>query len=178
MRLLEKIQQLIYPIKLLRRFKEWYKWHMKLLRLQNEKKSLLIDILELPFYQQDTSQDPYHLNIGFFINEVNKLEKYRVLDLGARNKDKRSLFRGYKEYIGFDIHGGEGVDVVGDCHRLSKYFPEEYFDAAFSIMVFEHLAMPWKVILEINKVMKPGGLLLITSHPAWPPWISNPIYSL
>lgn len=34
--------------------------------------------------------------------------------------------------------------------------------------------MPWQVILEINKVMKEGGLLLIATVPTWPrhalPW--------
>ena len=34
--------------------------------------------------------------------------------------------------------------------------------------------MPWKAILEINTVMKPGGLLFIGTHPTWPahalPW--------
>jgi hypothetical protein len=40
--------------------------------------------------------------------------------------------------------------------------------------VFEHLLMPWKVALEMNKVMTEGGLALIISHGAWPlheePW--------
>ena len=34
--------------------------------------------------------------------------------------------------------------------------------------------MPWKVALEMNKVLVGGGLALIISHPAWPlheePW--------
>ncbi len=29
--------------------------------------------------------------------------------------------------------------------------------------------MPWKAVLEINAVMKKGGLLYIQTHPAWPP---------
>jgi SAM-dependent methyltransferase len=45
----------------------------------------------------------------------------------------------------------------------------EYYDAVFSVSVFEHLAMPWKAVLEINRVMKPGGLLYISTHPTFPP---------
>jgi SAM-dependent methyltransferase len=44
----------------------------------------------------------------------------------------------------------------------------------FSISVFEHLVYPWKASLEINRVLKPGGLVFISTHPAWPahelPW--------
>lgn len=30
--------------------------------------------------------------------------------------------------------------------------------------VFEHLIMPWKVVIEMNKVLKMGGLALIHTH--------------
>ncbi len=43
---------------------------------------------------------------------------------------------------------------------------------AFS--VFEHLLFPWKVVLEVNKVLRIGGALMLTTHPVWPehelPW--------
>ena len=29
--------------------------------------------------------------------------------------------------------------------------------------------MPWKAVLEINRVMLTGGLLFIATHPTWPP---------
>ncbi len=139
-----------------------------------DKQSLLLDILERPYYDQDTAEDPVHSNFRFFIQEANKLEKYRILHLGARDENKKALFAGYKEYVGFDIHSGENVDVVGDIHQVSRYFPEEHFDVVLSIATFEHLAMPWKAILEINRVMKPGGLLFIGTVPTWPahalPW--------
>jgi SAM-dependent methyltransferase len=148
---------------------------MKLVFFSNsDKQSLLLDILERPYYDQDTFEDPVHSNFRFFIQEANKLEKYSILDLGARDVNKKALFTGYKEYVGFDIHSGKNVDVVGDIHQVSTYFPEKHFDVVLSIATFEHLAMPWKAILEINTVMKPGGLLFIGTHPTWPahalPW--------
>jgi hypothetical protein len=40
--------------------------------------------------------------------------------------------------------------------------------------VFEHLAMPWKVALELNRVLVPGGLVFTQTHQTWPvheePW--------
>jgi SAM-dependent methyltransferase len=61
------------------------------------------------------------------------------------------------------------VDVVGEIHQLSRYFDAERFDFVYSISTFEHLAMPWKAVLEINKVMAIGGWLYIATHPCWPP---------
>lgn len=135
-----------------------------------------IDLLTTPL-RNDSSQDPYHQIFLDFIQKTNQLHQYKILELGSRNVSgnvRRNLFTGYSEYIGFDIHPGENVDVVGDIHQLSTYFPEYSFDAVYSLSVFEHLAMPWKAVLEINQVMKEGGLLMISTHPTWPahelPW--------
>ncbi|MEO6244581.1 MAG: methyltransferase domain-containing protein [Opitutaceae bacterium] len=48
------------------------------------------------------------------------------------------------------------------------------FVAAFFFSVFEHLAMPWNVALELNRVLEPGGLVFTATHPTYPmheePW--------
>lgn len=117
----------------------------------------------------DTSKDGTKVCIDEFIGEVNKMKSPRILELGSRDISRKSQFHSYSEYVGFDIYPGNYVDVVGDAHRLSSYFPEGHFDAIYSISVFEHLAMPWKVVLEMNKVLKPGGQILIVTHPTCPP---------
>jgi SAM-dependent methyltransferase len=92
----------------------------------------------------------------------------------GRGGDRRHIFPNAKSYVGFDIHDGLGVDVTGDAHELSRHFPAGSFDAVFSISVFEHLAFPWKVALEINQVLRPGGICYVSTHPVWPrhelPW--------
>jgi 2-polyprenyl-3-methyl-5-hydroxy-6-metoxy-1,4-benzoquinol methylase len=66
------------------------------------------------------------------------------------------------------------VDVVGDAHSLAAHFPPKTFDGAYSISVFEHLAMRWKVVLDLNHVLKPEAVVFVSTHPAWPtherPW--------
>jgi 2-polyprenyl-3-methyl-5-hydroxy-6-metoxy-1,4-benzoquinol methylase len=52
----------------------------------------------------------------------------------------------------------ENVDVVGDAHTMSKQLPNGHFNVTMSFSVFEHLAMPWKVVLEMNEVMAPNGV--------------------
>jgi hypothetical protein len=43
-----------------------------------------------------------------------------------------------------------------------------------SLSVFEHLAMPWKVAVEMAKVMAPGAVAYIQTHQTYPihdaPW--------
>ncbi|ACA18586.1 Methyltransferase type 11 [Methylobacterium sp. 4-46] len=102
--------------------------------------------------------------------------KGRFLEIGSRARSGtvyRDAFPQDIAYVGLDITAGPNVDVVGDAHHLSRCV-EGPFDFVFSIAVFEHILMPWKVALEMNKVMRPGGLALIISHGAWPlheePW--------
>jgi len=102
----------------------------------------------------------------------------RVLEIGSRvvspgSRSKRELFPGAC-YVGFDYYRDDNTDLVGDAHRLSEYVGEGEFDAVFSDSVFEHLAMPWVVAMEINRVLAPGGITFHSSHFAWPlhevPW--------
>ena len=91
----------------------------------------------------------------------------RILEIGSRNVTGRKV-RAYfpdAEYVGFDIYPGENVDVVGDAHRLCRYFSaEDKFDLILSHAVFEHLYMPWVVAVEIQKMLKVGGCVFIETH--------------
>ncbi len=90
----------------------------------------------------------------------------RVLDIGGRARsglDRSKSFPGCDVTV-IDILPGDNVDVVGDVHELSRYFPVGHFDAVYSVSVFEHLLMPWKVVLEINKVLKNDGVGFIFTH--------------
>jgi len=136
----------------------------------------LMDVLHAPFVK-NSKTDPYHQIFGRFIELGRGIESPAVLELGSRNVSgitRQDVFSHCRKYVGFDIHPGEGVNVVGDCHRLSNYLDREEFDLVYTVSVFEHLMFPWKVVLELNKVMKFGGYVFVSTHPAWPthelPW--------
>ena len=118
--------------------------------------------------QRKRPDDPYHAVFADFIARANERSGYRVLELGARGSHVDPRLRGFSEYVGFDIHPGPNVDVVGDVHSLSHLVSGQ-FDAVYSISTFEHLAMPWKAVLEINAVLAEGGLLFAATHQSWPP---------
>lgn len=89
----------------------------------------------------------------------------KVLEVGARNVTGDTFRDRFKNasYTGFDYYQGENVDVVGDAHKLSSYFGEK-FDLIFSSAVFEHLAMPWLVSIEMIKLLNLGGYVFIETH--------------
>ncbi len=101
-----------------------------------------------------------------FIREINDNEGARLLDLGGRARsgvERRTMFP-KAECTVLDILPGQGVDIVGDAHAMSALFPPNSFDAIFSVSVFEHLLMPWVVAMEMNAVLKPGGLAFLFTH--------------
>ena len=91
----------------------------------------------------------------------------RVLEIGSRvvtGANHRNTFNN-ADYVGFDFHKGENVDIVGDAHKLRTYFSsDETFDLIFSSAVFEHLHMPWVVAEEIDKMINIGGCVFIETH--------------
>ena len=89
-----------------------------------------------------------------------------MLDIGgrARSQVQRSEMFPECDVTVLDIVADPGVDVVGDAHELSRYFPADSFDFAMSVSVFEHLLMPWRAAVELNRVLRPGGVVLVHTH--------------
>lgn len=106
-----------------------------------------------------------HENWIDFLVELCDHPGMKVLEVGSRNVTGNPFRNKFKNasYTGFDYYPGENVDVVGDAHNLSSYFDEK-FDLIFSSAVFEHLALPWLVSIEIIKLLKKEGYIFIETH--------------
>jgi SAM-dependent methyltransferase len=91
--------------------------------------------------------------------------KGRLMDFGCGQKPYKSLFN-VDEYIGVDFenpghsHINESIDVFYDGKTIP--FPDESFESVFSSEVFEHIFNLTDIIKELNRVLKPGGSILIT----------------
>lgn len=125
----------------------------------------------LPFlFRKPRISAPAHVGhlkwADYLATHFNK-EGMKVLEIGSRvvtGANLRSRFSN-ATYVGFDFYPGENVDVVGDAHKLASYFAsDEKFDLIFSSAVFEHLAMPWAVAEEIQKLLKVGGHVFVETH--------------
>lgn len=101
-----------------------------------------------------------------FVSDFQEQPGRSVLEVGSRKRStttQRHLFEPHGGYLGVDVVPGENVDRVIDAHRLSADLGRARFDCVFSIEVLEHLAMPWKAVVEMNRVMRPGGIVYAMS---------------
>ena len=121
--------------------------------------------------------DPAHLLYARFHGLIRERPCGRALEVGSRARSgivRRDTFPEGWGYSGLDILSGPNVDVVGDAHQLSGIYPAECFDAVMALSVLEHLLMPWKFIVELNRVLKIGAVGFFSTHQCWPlhdqPW--------
>jgi len=124
--------------------------------------------------------NPSLLHPYYFIRKglLNKIKQYAhymrgdVLDFGCGVKPYRTLFTVAKSYTGVDYenpghsHLNEQIDIYYDGETLP--FAANSFDSIFSSEVFEHVFNLEEILPEMNRVLKPGGHLLITCPFVWP----------
>lgn len=92
----------------------------------------------------------------------------RVLEVGSYdvNGSIRPLIVKFEpaEYIGVDMREGPGVDLVLNALDLEKQFGRGLFDLVICAELLEH-AQDWRgVITNLKAVLKPGGLLVLTTR--------------
>ena len=102
--------------------------------------------------------------IEIFVSE-NHLSKARVLEIGSGEGLLQDVV---EDYTGLDISATARAKyhkpfVQADARVMP--FPDNSFDAGWSIWVLEHVPNPEQALREIRRVLKPDGLLYLA--PAW-----------
>lgn len=86
----------------------------------------------------------------------------RVLLLGSNLPPERlGEFRG-QTVVQVDIKKLPFVDVVADAEALTDTIPPGSYDYVVSTRMLEHTPHPWKVLDEVYKVLRPGGILYVS----------------
>lgn len=86
----------------------------------------------------------------------------RVLDIAPQDHEGAlAYFRG--PITTLDIDPTSGADVIGDICRPNNALPAESFDVVVCTEVLEHVLRPFEAVAEILRLLRPGGLLLITT---------------
>ncbi len=71
------------------------------------------------------------------------------------------------EYIGIDIERGPGVDRVCRAEDLEKVFGNNVFDVVISTCVLEHVRYWKQALLNMKRVCKPGGIIIMIVPHTW-----------
>lgn len=96
----------------------------------------------------------------------------KTLDFGAGSAKYRNLIVPHtSDYVTFDMIQGEHIDVVGDA--CNPPFPDNSFDTVISTQMLEHVEKPWVVIHQIGRILKPGGICIVTA-PFLVPYHADP----
>jgi len=86
-----------------------------------------------------------------------------VLDIGARDGGLRRFLPAGVRYQGIDIAPEfAGPDVLIQDISRGIPFADGAYDFVFCIEVLEHVPNPFGTLTEINRVLRPGGVLVLS----------------
>ncbi len=126
-----------------------------------------------PYRPHDaTWRQPLHLHLAPLWRELTRAlarVEGEVVDVGCGAAPYRGMCsQRVSRYVGVDRAGAviDGVEVVsGDAHALP--FGDGAFDAAVSFQALEHVERPGECVREMARVLRPGGLAVITVPGVW-----------
>lgn len=88
-----------------------------------------------------------------------------LLDVGCGRAPYRDVFSRVDRYVGLDRRRGSIADVYGDGMVLP--FREGCFDTVFCSQALEHVPEPSRMMGEMVRVLKKGGILILTAPHMW-----------
>jgi SAM-dependent methyltransferase len=92
--------------------------------------------------------------------------KGKTLDIGCGNDPYSDLFPN-RTTLDVEARDGVAVDIIADAHDLSQ-IENGSFDVILCAEVLEHLHSPHLAIAEFERVLKTGGMLLLSTRFIFP----------
>ncbi len=91
-------------------------------------------------------------------------DNIEILDIGSydQNGTQKGLFEDKRySYTGLDMVEGPNVDIVPKDVYSWEELENNKYDLVISGQVFEHIEYPWLTIKEIERILKPSGIVII-----------------
>lgn len=110
--------------------------------------------------------------VADFVN-THQLKDKKVLEVGSGRGYLQDLV---EDYTGLDLSPSVARHyhkkfVVGSATALP--FPDNTFDAIWTVWVLEHIPEPEKAMREMRRVLKPGGKLFLMAAWNCKPWLAD-----
>ena len=99
----------------------------------------------------------------FFDSYLANKKNLKILDIGSMdvNGSLKEFFDNNKnEYYGLDMQKGPNVNILMHDPYIIP-FDNESVDVIISTSVFEHTPFFWELFIEMNRVLKPSGLIYL-----------------
>jgi SAM-dependent methyltransferase len=95
-----------------------------------------------------------------------------TLDFGAGSAKYRNIIKPFStKYVTYDMCPGPYIDIVGSV--LDVNLPNNSYDTVISTQVLEHVEKPWIMVKEIGRILKEGGICIL-SAPFIVPYHADP----
>lgn len=92
------------------------------------------------------------------------VEGARLLDIAPQNHaGARAAFPAFVLIETLDIDPNSGCDYIADITRTNSEVESERFDFVVCTEVLEHTLNPFGAMAEIYRLLRPGGLLFLTT---------------
>lgn len=90
-----------------------------------------------------------------------------MVDFGCGCKPYQPIFAPkLARYIGVDLACNPDADIFMDSNSRIP-LEENHADIVLSTQVLEHVANPCGYLRECHRILKPGGLLILSTHGYW-----------
>jgi len=102
--------------------------------------------------------------IGFEVElkrQFKRLKPGVVLDVGSKDAPYKKFIPATK-YMTLDIDSANKPDICCDLHDIK--WKNNYFDTIIATEVLEHLYDPQTAINEIHRILKPGGVVILSTR--------------
>jgi SAM-dependent methyltransferase len=116
--------------------------------------------------------DPYYLHFRSLFADLEKASRFakgRLLDIGCGNKPYERMFEGrISEHVGCDIvqSSEQRADVL--CPATQIPLNDASFDTILCTQVIEHVADHRALLQEANRLLRNGGVLILSGPMYWP----------
>lgn len=111
-----------------------------------------------------------YLHFSTLSDEVRKHAHFAsgiLLDIGAGTSPYKPFFKHVKKYLTLDFfYNKQRPDIVGDGLKLP--IKNNSIDSVLCTLVLEHIQYPQILVDEIHRVLKPGGICILSTHMAIP----------
>jgi len=112
--------------------------------------------------------DPLHLARRLLQQAIRERAHYArgwLLDVGCGGQPYRDLFMNVTRYIGLDLPPNGQAELYGDGMKMP--FRDAVFDTVLCNEVLEHVPEPSRLLEEAARVLRAGGVLLLTTPQTW-----------